>query len=244
MTSSETPLFERYGYCPICEEPARFVAHHAWLRDHYRCARCSSIPRERALMTVLERYYPGWRDLKIHESSPGMPSSLKIQREAVSYLPTHYFPGIPPGSMEQGFRCENLSLQTFPDASFDLVITQDVLEHVLNPAGAFREIARTLKPGGAHVFTTPIYRGLDVSEVKARAGKDGQIEHLAKPEYHGNPIDAGGSLVTMHYGADLPSLVFDACRLFTTVYVIEDRTRGIEGEFLEVCVTRKSAPAD
>jgi len=28
----------------------------------------------------------------------------------------------------------------------------DVMEHVLNPAAAFSEIARTLKPKGAHLF--------------------------------------------------------------------------------------------
>jgi len=45
------------------------------------------------------------------------------------------------------------------DESFDLVITLDVFEHVLRPAKAFAEIARTLKPGGAHIYTVPYYRG-------------------------------------------------------------------------------------
>ncbi len=37
-------------------------------------------------------------------------------------------------------------------------LTQDVFEHLFDPAAAFREIARTLQPGGAHVFTTLLVR--------------------------------------------------------------------------------------
>ena len=40
--------------------------------------------------------------------------------------------------------------QTFADASFDLVITSDVFEHVLDPSRGFSEIARTLRPSGVH----------------------------------------------------------------------------------------------
>jgi len=39
--------------------------------------------------------------------------------------------------------------------AFDLVITQDFFEHVLRPAKAFAEIARTLKPGGALIYAVP-----------------------------------------------------------------------------------------
>ena len=61
--------------------------------------------------------------------------------------------------MKDGQRSENLEALTFPDESFDLIIPQDVFEHVLRPAKAFAEIARTLKPGGVHVYTVPYYRG-------------------------------------------------------------------------------------
>ena len=122
--------------------------------------------------------------------------------------------------------------QTFPDESFDLVVTQDVMEHVLDPEAAFSEIARTLRPGGAHVFTTPIHPGLMTSERRARE-RDGAIEYLAEPEYHGNPIDEAGSLVTIDWGQDIGSIIARASGLLTTIYVLVDRGLGIDGEFLE-----------
>ena len=226
------------GFCPVCDAASRFTARDPWLRDHYRCDRCGSIPRERALITVLERQFPQWRELSIHESSPGLPSSERLRRLCRSYQATHYFPDAPPGAVERGFRSEDLTRQTFADESFDLVITQDVMEHVLDPEAAFREIARTLKPGGAHLFTTPIYPDLTASERRAQSS-DGAIEYLAEPEYHSNPIDEAGSLVTVHWGQDIGTIVARSSGLLTTIYVIVDRSLGIDGSFLEVLVSRK-----
>lgn len=42
-----------------------------------------------------------------------------------------------------------------PDASFDLVLSVEVLEHVADVAEATREIGRVLRPGGLAVITTP-----------------------------------------------------------------------------------------
>ena len=43
----------------------------------------------------------------------------------------------------------------FEDESFDLVFSDNVLEHIQTPVAAFREIHRTLKPGGVFLFKTP-----------------------------------------------------------------------------------------
>src|SRR5262249_2952692 len=119
------------GYCPICQYRTIFVKRDEWLRDYYHCIRCRSLPRWRALIYVLETHFPDWRDLKIHESSPAGASSEKLRRECKNYLGTHFFPGVPGGEISNGFRSENLARQTFPDEEFDLVVTQDVFEHVL-----------------------------------------------------------------------------------------------------------------
>lgn len=46
-------------------------------------------------------------------------------------------------------------LHGIPDNSVDLAFSRSVMEHVPDAEGAFREIARVLKPGGRYVFLTP-----------------------------------------------------------------------------------------
>lgn len=234
------PLLRRQfhrGYCPICARPTLFVQTGAWLRDDYLCPICWSIPRQRALICVLERLFPGWRGLRIHESSPGGASSRKLQRECRGYTPTHYYPDTAPGAFRQGVRCENLERMTFGDAAFDLTITQDVFEHVLGPGPAFAEIARTLRPGGAHVFTVPYY-GWKPTLVRAVRTPEG-LRHLAPPEYHGNPIDPNGSLVVTEWGPELIETIARHSGMATAALTLRDRRMGLEAEFLEVFVSVK-----
>src|SRR6185369_423089 len=185
------------GYCPVCQKNTFFVETGSWLRDQYLCLWCRSIPRQRALMTVLDSLFPDFRTLKIHESSPCGSASDKLARECPGYLPSQYFPCASLGSVKDGFRNENLEKMTFPDNSFDLTITQDVMEHVLNPDRAFAEIARTLKPSGLHLFTLPLYNRPE-TKIRARESENG-IECLEEMEFHGNPVDAAGSLVTREW---------------------------------------------
>ncbi len=230
------------GFCPICEKRTLFVAEGPWLRDHFLCVRCRSIPRWRALIAVLEESFPRWRELAIHESSPGGPASDLLARECKGYVATQFFPEIPPGSAKDGVRCEDLEAQTFADGSFDLVVTQDVFEHILDPRRGFREVARTLKAGGAHVFTVPWHHW---KETLVRAVREnGAIRHLAEPDYHRNPIDPRGSLVVTEWGRDLCEFIKKHSGLATEVVRLRDRRRGIDGEFLEVFVSRRQLGGD
>jgi SAM-dependent methyltransferase len=43
----------------------------------------------------------------------------------------------------------------FPDASFDLVISLDVLEHIPDTDAHLSEVARVLRPGGSYLIQTP-----------------------------------------------------------------------------------------
>lgn len=225
------------GYCPVCRRQTLFVATGTWLRDQYLCLWCRSIPRQRALTKILARLFPDFRQLAIHESSPCGPASDKLASECSGYVPTQFFPGIQPGEVKDGFRNENLEKMTFPDNSFDLTITQDVMEHVLNPDRAFAEIARTLKPGGAHVFTVPLYARPE-TKVRAVATETG-IGYLDSKEFHGNPVDAAGSLVVREWGLDLTDYIYRSSGMSTATYRTVDRKYGIDGEFLEVFVSRK-----
>jgi ubiquinone/menaquinone biosynthesis C-methylase UbiE len=127
---------------------------------------------------------------------------------------------------------------TYQDKCFDLVITQDVFEHVMNPAKAFAEVARILKPGGAHIFTVPLYRGRKtiVRAIQTPAG----IEHLEDAVYHTNPIDDKGSLVVTEWGENLLSFIETSSGMKTGINHFHDSRLGLDAEFLEVFVSRKS----
>lgn len=233
------PVYERAGYCPICEAEARFAARQHWYRDHLFCSGCGSIPRERALALVLERNFPQWRDLDIHESSSAERGiSAKLQRECRGYVGTQFFPGAARGETVQGYRNEDLEATTFGDARFDLTVTLDVMEHVNQPDAVLREVARTLRPGGAYVFTVPTYKGKVETERRAHYRADGTVEHIAGPEYHGNPVSDAGSLVTFHYGYDFAQLIHAWSGMEVEVSRFHDHRHGVIGEFTEVYVAR------
>lgn len=236
------PILSAHGKCPICEKEVQFQSNHAWLRDHFLCPNCNSIPRERALMEVIEMYYPNFRDLAIHESSPGgRGASEKLQHECPQYSASHFYPDIPPGETHKkyGYQCQDLENLTFDDASFDLFISQDVMEHIYNPDKAFRQIARVLKPGGAHIFSVPILNKEKPSLRWATLNPDGTPNFLYKPEFHGNPINEEGSPVTMYWGYDIAEYIMQTAGTPTTIVSIDDLSKGIRAEFNEILVSRK-----
>jgi SAM-dependent methyltransferase len=243
MTNTEQTVVASWrGHCPICEQDTVFEARNAWFRDHLICRCCpgGSIPRERAIMEVTRELAPDWKRRSIHEGSPSSRgASVILARDCVDYTPTQFYPNVPRGAYRDGVRCEDLEQQTFDDESFDLVITQDVMEHIFHPDRAYREIWRTLKPGGLYLHTTPIYKDHLTTERRASLAKDGKVVHLAEPEYHGNPIDPKGSLVTFHYGYDLADLIAEWTPFDVEIRRFHQRSSGIVAEFSEVVVCRK-----
>ncbi len=104
--------------------------------------------------------------------------------------------------------CEDLTCLTLKSNAFDLVTTNEVLEHVPSIDAALSEIFRVLKPGGWHIGTHPFLFMTKSSVVRAEM-IDGRVSFKMEPEYHGNPVGA-------------PSLVFE-----TPGWDILDRARSI-----------------
>jgi SAM-dependent methyltransferase len=240
-SESNVPYFSHNGYCPCCEEEVVFMSKDSWFRDNLLCSNCHSIPRERALFVIIEKYYPNWRNLHIHESSPCSDRgvSFKLQNNAKNYEATYFYHDKPLGEFVGKYQNQNLESQTFCDESFDIVITQDVMEHIYEPKKAFSEIARTLKPGGAHIFTVPLINKHNKTEVWATKGSNGTPVFTKTPEWHGNPIDSNGSPVTMHWGFDIVDFIKDSSGLETKVEFIDNLDLGIQAEFIEVLVSKK-----
>jgi SAM-dependent methyltransferase len=233
--------YDAPGFCPVCEKTVQFRARYSWFRGQLRCSECNSNPRERAFAVVLNKELPNWRDLAIHESSPGPAGvSRKLKLECPNYIGTQFFGDQPFGATVKGWRNENLEKQTFEDDRFDLVVSLDVMEHVFHPDRAYKEIYRTLKPGGLYIHTFPIYKAQTEALIrKASIDDEGNIEFLSKPEYHGNPVSADGALVTFEYGYDITKNIAEWAPFSVFVVRFCDPFRAILGEMTEVIVCAK-----
>jgi SAM-dependent methyltransferase len=164
-----------------------------------------------------------------------------LRHECKNYTFSQFDPSIPRGSIhpEQKHRSEDLEDLTFEDSSFDVVITQDVFEHIFRPDLAAKEISRTLKLGGAHILTTPLTQQNRPSRRRCRLEGEDVVE-LMPPIFHGNPMSASGSIVTVDWGYDILAYLAHYGQTSSSMYIYDDVERGLRAPLIEVIVCSKS----
>lgn len=116
------------------------------------------------------------------------------------YLPN---PNLQSGDLYRGVLFEDLQSLSFESESFDLLITQDVLEHVKKPFKAFEEIHRVLKVNGVHIFTVPIGSNPKTFHYFSDTGNP----ILNRTVYHKDPLRPEGILVFTQFGRDLTEIL-------------------------------------
>jgi SAM-dependent methyltransferase len=176
------------------------------LRETLRCEGCKSKMRDRTLaagLLRLSRERWGVEATTIDELARVLPPEARIldtdaQSRIGRRLARHpgvlrslYYPDRGPGEELEdrwaGARVVNVDLEAmpFPDASYDVVITSEVMEHVRHVDTAHREIARCLAPGGTYLFTVPFDPTLEQTWVLIDAETD---QPLVLPMHlHGDP---------------------------------------------------------
>lgn len=183
--------------CRCCDRPTVFVSLSPG--DEFRiCVRCRAGLRYEMLASHIRARCPELEAMSVLELDPHSPLRGLLGR-AGRYEQTYYAAEDRPGSLGvNGARCEDITALTFDDDSFDLIVSSEVLEHVPDLEAAFRESARVLKPGGAHVFTVP-----PRTTTRRRAElRDGGVAHLVEPEYHSDPLDPRGILAFWDIGTE------------------------------------------
>lgn len=201
-------------------------------------------------MHVLSTHFPKWKDSTVHESSPGWDIvSQRMARECKNYVASQYDTAIPFGDTTdtqlpcRRYRSEDLEKQTFPDEAFDIVFMQDVFEHVFHPDRAIKEIARTLKPGGALIMTVPIILKTRPSRRRARID-NGTVAHILPPDFHGNPVGDGASLVNIDWGYDIVRYLSVNSGMSFCLVQIDNIDLGIRADLIDVVIGFKSAVPD
>jgi SAM-dependent methyltransferase len=145
---------------------------------------------------------------KIYATEQLTPFADYLRREHPSAEFSEFIsPNARPGSVnEHGIRHEDVTALSYPDASFDVLICLEVLEHVPNYQAAIAEFSRVLRPGGYLLLSVPTALGSDENIVRARVTPDGAIVHICTPEYHGDPLNPeNGILCFYHFGWKLLS---------------------------------------
>ena len=151
--------------------------------DHFWCPFCRSHDRERHLILFFERlgFWKSLEGASVLHVAPEKRLATRIE----ACRPARYVKGdlVP---AREGVEKLDVTLIAYPDASFDWVICNHVLEHVPDDAKALSELFRVLKPGGAAILQTPFASGLEKTlEMQAEVDTDakriefyGQEDHI------------------------------------------------------------------
>jgi SAM-dependent methyltransferase len=200
----------RLSTCEICGKRRIYVQTDPHPLPGIRCLGCRGTSVHRGIYAVLTQLYgAGLHELRgrhVYELSAhgALYAALSKQGQAIGFdlISSEYVDGAQCGELVNGVRCEDIERLTFADKSFDLITSTDVFEHVEDDIAGFREIARVLRPGGAFVFTVPFEDAPTL--LRAKRLVDGSIQHLAPPEYHGDPFRGSAGVFTWRtYGTDI-----------------------------------------
>lgn len=190
-----------------------------------KCLRCTANLRYELQAEYLRAHFRP-EELDILELDPNSCLRSFLSRGR-SYRRTYFRPGHTAGTVrEDGSVMEDITHLTLADASLDLIVSSDVLEHVPDAAAAFRESFRVLRPGGAHVFTVPF----EPQTIRRAVIENGQLRHLEEPEYHSDPLDPRGILAFWHMGPDLQQQFGDTGLVFRLVKGPEGKRRSVVWE--------------
>jgi hypothetical protein len=158
------------------------------------------LSRHRGLLRVLESAFGSLNrlvelDIYLAEELSGFSRWLRDHVGDGRLTQSEYLEGI--DRVVTGLLHQDLCALTFADQSFDLVLCNELFEHVYDLDAALSEIARVLRPGGRLVATFPMAFGQVENIVKATRNRaTGEVEIRGMPDHHGDPLRPElGSLV-------------------------------------------------
>jgi hypothetical protein len=197
--------------------------------------------RQRALVEILANETELWNNTHaaIYAAEAVTPFALYMRGRFTRFIGSEYTTDPVRKASLFPIAVEDLNRLSFPDASFDCSITNDVLEHVPSVSLALTEIRRVMKPGGVHLSTFP-FTNKPASVCKAEL-VGGKIVHHVEPEYHGNPMDPKGSLVFTIPGWDILDTARNAGFREAKMIKFASTTKGIWGAnapFIDVFYAR------
>lgn len=213
----EVRRIDLVGYCEACEQIRQFSA--PWspeetapnFRESLRCQRCGLWSRLRKVAGYVKATHRAdQRDIYLYEQVTSFYSWMRTTFADANVIGSEYLDdNIPGGTIINGVRHEDATSLSFADASFDLIVSCEVFEHVPDIRSTLSEAVRVLRPGGQLIMTIP-FHSMEETTVQRATLEHGKLTHHLPPQYHGNPVSPDGSLVYFDYGWDFLSMCRDA----------------------------------
>lgn len=180
------------GRCPACG-PRLFVS----LKQSdfmTRCMSCGANAVNLSVISVIEKAFgASTRFAHAYELSTYGATHNYLRNNFDRFTTSEYMPTELKGAVIKGVRNEDIQDLTFAANSFDLITSNQVMEHVPDDIKGYQECLRTLKPGGRLLFTVPLYdtpNTIKMAEVTSTG-----INFLQEPEYHDSRLAGPRSAV-------------------------------------------------
>lgn len=172
-------------HCPICNwNGLTFLPFglSGQLRPNAQCPKCNSLERHRLIFLFLKKNNLLKANTKLLHVAPE-PSLYYQLFKTVEYHPIDKFEGdykYPSGTINM-----DITAIKFADNTFDAILCNHVLEHVLEDRKAIAEFYRVLKPGGWGIIQVPYdpylestYEDPSIVSPQGRMEKYGQFDHV------------------------------------------------------------------
>jgi len=182
-------------------------------RERMSCPACGMNNRQRAGLHVATQALRLDSRSRIYMTEQVSPGFAAMARRHPTLVGSEFVsPAAAPGSVTAaGVRHEDLTKLSFPDASFDAILTFDVLEHVPDYRAALRECHRVLSRRGSVLFSIPFMEGAAATRTRAHFDSRGNLVHDFPAAYHGDPLKPAEGVLCFHdFGWDILDAARDA----------------------------------
>ncbi|MEI6070418.1 MAG: methyltransferase domain-containing protein [Verrucomicrobiae bacterium] len=216
--------------CNVCGWEGRAFSDDNW-HPGTICPECGSQVRHRMLAAALDGFctVPDLDEKSLLDGktilhfAPERQLRERIRRAASRYTTADFDRG------DCDLKLDISAMPQVADASYDVLIACDVLEHVPDDAAAFREIHRTLKPGGVAILTVPQMDSPSQTEEDPSVKSEPERERRFGQKDH----------VRM-YGDDFPNRLEQAGFVVATVGQFSFSRASLENHVLHPPVTNKN----
>jgi len=167
--------------CPICNEKCEeFLPFGLNPRKNAMCPKCKSLERHRLLWLYFQQQSCLFSEsLKVLHFAPEQCMQQQfVSMKNLDYTSADLY-------AKNAMQVMDITDIKYPDDSFDVIICNHVLEHIIDDYKAMSELYRVLKPEGWAVLLVPLYQNLEktyenssITSPEEREKAFGQKDHV------------------------------------------------------------------